>query len=314
MNAVATLLRDDLGAGDVPDGVAALVAAIRARFGDALQAVLMYGSCRRRGNARDGLVDLLALVDDYRHAYGGTRGAFGNALLPPNVYYLEVEDPATPGDGVLRGKYAVVSLAAFQRRCAGGLDAYFWARFSQPARAVYAAQPAVLDRIATARAAAATRFAREAAPLMAPDTLDAEAFWTRALRASYRCELRPEPVSAARALVRADAGYWQALAAALLPGLPGARDAPAGWHLEASRPRRAAARVKWGLRRAWGRTLNVARLLKAAGTFTNGIDYLVWKVERHSGVRIEPTPRMRRHPRLAAFGLAWRLWRGKALQ
>lgn len=63
------------------------------------------------------------------------------------------------------------------------------------------------------------------------------------------------------------------------------------------------------VRRLLGKTLNVARLIKAAFTFAGGVDYLLWKVERHSGVRIEPTPFLRRHPLLGIWGVAWRLWR-----
>ena len=51
------------------------------------------------------------------------------------------------------------------------------------------------------------------------------------------------------------------------------------------------------------------RLLKAACTFDNAIEYVAWKVERHSGYRIEPTPFQRRHPLLAAPRLYWRLRR-----
>ena len=67
------------------------------------------------------------------------------------------------------------------------------------------------------------------------------------------------------------------------------------------------------LRRVWSKSLNVMRLLKAAGTFANGIDYLSWKIERHSGVKVEVTDAMRRHPRLASWKLLIRMWRNGAL-
>ncbi|MET0918406.1 MAG: hypothetical protein ABWY07_08305, partial [Burkholderiales bacterium] len=55
--------------------------------------------------------------------------------------------------------------------------------------------------------------------------------------------------------------------------------------------------------------LSVARLLKASFTFDGGLPYLVWKIERHSGVKVEITPFMRRFPRLGAIGAMWRTWR-----
>jgi hypothetical protein len=42
-------------------------------------------------------------------------------------------------------------------------------------------------------------------------------------------------------------------------------------------------------------------------TFDNAVDYVAWKIERHSGYRIEPTPFQRRHPLLAAPALYLKL-------
>jgi hypothetical protein len=63
------------------------------------------------------------------------------------------------------------------------------------------------------------------------------------------------------------------------------------------------------VRRLQGKALSVLRLLKASFTFDGGLPYLAWKIERHSGVRIEITPFMRRFPRLGAIGALWRTWR-----
>jgi hypothetical protein len=77
---------------------------------------------------------------------------------------------------------------------------------------------------------------------------------------------------------------------------------------------RATAEQRWRMRRRLGPVLNLLRLLKAALTFDNATDYVAWKVERHSGYRIEPTPFQRRHPLLAAPGIYWRLRRRGVLR
>ena len=51
------------------------------------------------------------------------------------------------------------------------------------------------------------------------------------------------------------------------------------------------------------------RLAKAAFTFDGAMDYVAWKIERHSGVRIEVKPWQRRFPLLAAPGLYLKLRR-----
>jgi len=309
MKELASLLAQDLDAGSTPASVEALVTRIREDLGDAVVAVLFYGSCRRRASG-EGLADLLVLVDDYRNLPGGTLATLGNRVLPPNVYYLEV----ATATGIQRCKFAVISLPGFSRRCRQGLDAYFRARFAQPCRLLWARDQQARSQVLAARADAIATFCAEFAPRVT-GTLSAEAFWQRALSASYRCELRPEPPSAAAQLVAADADYFRATGATILPRLPGVTALANGeWNFRPDPATRRRAALLWGLRRPWSKTLNVLRLLKAAGTFSNGIDYLLWKIERHSGVKIEATRHMRRYPRLAAIGLAWTVWRRKVLQ
>jgi len=203
----------------------------------------------------------------------------------------------------------VISLEQFTRRTAGGLDGYFWARFTQPCRLIWSRNAGVTEQLAACRARAAAVYAGEGLAL-GPGRLDALEFWQRAIRASYGCELRPEPPGAATALVGRDPEFWAGLSQVLLPSLDGVARHGDRFEIDPGM----AAPLRWTRRRIWGRTLNVLRLLKAAGTFSNGIDYLCWKLERHSGIRVEPTERMRRHPRLAAWGLLFRVIRSGALR
>ena len=297
-----------------PPGLEPLVEALRVRYGDALRAVVLYGSCRRNADVTDGLVDLMAVVGSYRQAHG--RGPLGlltallNALLPPNVYYLE----AGPAQARVRCKFIVVSETTLDRRTGGGLDAYFWARFAQPCRLVYRADEAAAAVIARCRAAAARTFAQQARTL-GDGRIDGRGFWIRAVQATYGCELRPEPPGSAAVLIDRDPAFWQSVSAQVLPTLPGIEAIDGSdYRIETGRLEAAAGRMRWRLRRGWGKTLNVLRLLKAAGTFSNGIDYLVWKIERHSGIRVEPTERMRRWPRFSGLVLLARLWRRGAFR
>ncbi|GAB4174245.1 MAG: hypothetical protein Kow0020_09700 [Wenzhouxiangellaceae bacterium] len=302
-SALVSLMESDLHAG-LPAGVDALAAALRERLGDAVDAIVLYGSTRRNDDAGDGLVDLLVLVRSLSEVHGRGLAALFNRLLPPNVYYFE----STVGDRTLRCKYITITSEQFRKRTAGGLDSYFWARFTQPCRLVWQRTPEQARMLAECRARAACHFAREAAAL-GPARLSAEAFWIRAIRATYDCELRPEPPGSATTLVGRDPEFWEQLGRLVLPGIEGIEWKDSTWVVGTRH-----ARWRWWRRRLWGRTLNVLRLMKAAGTFANGVDYLCWKLERHSGIRIEPTERMRRHPRLAAWGLLFRLIRSGALR
>jgi hypothetical protein len=296
-----------------PPGLTPLIRALEERCGDSLRAVVLYGSCRRNADVGEGLVDLMAVVSDYRSVHGPGIAAVFNHLLPPNVYYLE----AGRAESRVRCKYIIVSERTLARRTSGGLDAYFWARFSQPCRLVHAADDEAGERIAEARARAIGVFADEARRL-GNGVFDARSFWIRAVQATYGCELRPEPPGSAAVLIDRDPAFWQDISTLLLPHLDGiSAEATADvevYRIRVDRRTRFTGNARWTVRRVCGKTLNVLRLIKAAGTFTNGIDYLVWKIERHSGIRIEPTERMRRYPRVSGLMLLARLWKRGAFR
>ncbi len=75
-----------------------------------------------------------------------------------------------------------------------------------------------------------------------------------------------------------------------------------------------AAAALWALRRSYGKLLSLLRILKSALTQEHSLDYAIWKVERHSGLKIDPTWRERRHPLLALGEQVWRMYRKGAIR
>jgi hypothetical protein len=287
-----------------PDAVVALGETLRARFPSHVQAVLFYGSCRRANDDTGGIVDLYVVVDDYRAAYGALLPALANRMLAPNVYYLEI-----PFAGrTARAKCAVVSLDQFERGTARWFHPYLWARFAQPCGLLFAADEVVRRRVVGALAAAVATFAARTLPRL-PAEFDAETLWTQGLRLSFAAELRAESPARIRALYSDAAGELQALTRALAreQGWPPA--AAARYRNPSTRAARWSSACGWIVRRVQGTVLSVLRLLKASYTFDGGLQYIAWKIERHSGVKTEITPFMRRFPRLGAIGALWRTWR-----
>jgi hypothetical protein len=144
-----------------------------------------------------------------------------------------------------------------------------------------------------------------------PGEFTPDQLWTRAFRESYATELRAERSNRPRDLYRAYAERYDGMTVAALSGIKGLEAGGAARSIRhpASTGRRRLARLRWAIRRVLGKTAQVLRLLKAAYTFSDGLDYILWKIEKHSGVRATPTPWQRRHPLLAAPSLAWRLYR-----
>ncbi|MGM0560968.1 MAG: hypothetical protein ACQETX_07870 [Pseudomonadota bacterium] len=261
---------------------------------EAVRAVLFYGSCLRGGTPYDGLVDLYLLLDSYQDLQDSRVLRYLNYLLPPNVYYIETEHAGHR----VRAKYAVVTLEQFAHRVGpAGFHPYFWARFAQPSGILLTRDGESRRQTVMALARAVTTLAQKTRPLFrAPPT--SETLWSRAFTETYRTELRAEGGGRARELYeRYQDRYdrvWDSL-----------KDS----RLLADRQSARQAVLAWGLRRIAGKILSILRLAKAAFTFAHGQSYLLWKIERHSGVRMEPTAWQKRHPLLSAPLLAWRLYR-----
>ena len=291
--------------GAVPGAVRSFAARLAARADGATAAVLFYGSGLRDA-ALDGLLDFYVLVDRARAWPGSRLAAAAQRVLPPNVGYVE---EAIDGR-VLRAKYAVMTLAQFRRRMrARSLDTTLWTRFSQPCACAFVRSDADFAAVRDCIAASVTTAAYWAA-VLGPEEAPAATFWNALFAETYRLELRVESAERADTLVgRAPDRYAQALETGWRAG--GIAFERRG---DALRPQldpeaRAAALRRWGVRRRLGRPLNVLRLLKAALTFERALDYVVWKVERHSGVRLPVAEWERRYPLLAAPGIYRRLRR-----
>jgi hypothetical protein len=290
----------------------ALLDALARRYGDGLEAVILYGSCLRSGDLTDGLVDFSALVTPRAEPRRGLRLA--RAVLPPNVHYLEAPVGDGAGDVTVRCKYAVLSLAQFERGTGPRwFQSYLWGRFAQPVKVVWAADAATEARIEAAFFRAGETLLRRALPML-PARGKVTDLWQGALALSYATELRAEGQGRAAELAGHGAAFYQAITRALAPRMGRLlvlEEQDGALHYRAEVPARArrAAPLLWALRRVQGKALSVARLVKALFTFDGGLDYIAWKLSRHSGQQIEIPDRVRRRPLIHVWGLFWQLYR-----
>ena len=290
----------------VPASVVALAEQLAQRSRGHTAAVLYYGSTLR-SESPDGLLDFYVLLDHTSDWPGSRVAALANRLLPPNVGYIEGEYLGQ----ALRAKYALMSVAQFQRRMScSSLDTTLWARFCQPCVCVWARSDSDRSTVASSVCEAvitAARWAAELGPAAAP----APDFWRALFGRTYAAELRVEREGRVHDIVAADAARYSAMleAAWRCTGLTYEQVASGQLVPRLTANARQSALRRWGWRQRLGRPLNILRLLKAAFTFDGAMDYVVWKIERHRGTRIEVSPWQRRHPLLAAPGLYWQLRR-----
>lgn len=272
----------------------AMAEEIAHRHGDTVAAILFYGSCQRSDDPT-GILDLYVLVDSYPAFHGGKVAAATNQILPPNVYFLAANGPTNAG-----AKVAVISRRQFLAGMRpGSVDTTLWARFCQPSTLVYCRDDETRSWLGQALAGA-TMTAVHWALRLGPVQGSAVAFWTDLFRHTYGTELRTEKADRANAVYAFAPERFDALLPLAAASDELTQDEAGIFHSTLPSHRRAAALANWRLRRPLGKALNLARLLKALFTFDGGLDYIVWKLERHSKQTITLTPWQRRHPILAA--------------
>lgn len=294
-------------------GLQSLVEEIRQKHGNALQAVLVYGSWLR--GKRDTMLDFYVLVDDYRTLDSTWQGWLCR-LLPPNVYHIhqQGEDPATGGAGI-RAKYALLTLKRFRKSMQADFHSYFWARFAQPCEVLYTRDEASRQMLTEALDTAAATFIRRVLPAMG-DRFSSAELWTRGLALTYQCELRTESSDRGASIYTYDPARYDAVTHAYATGhdtLSPIVGANQYMNLSSTLSRKLSP-FTWWVRRVQGKLLSLLRLIKAALTFNEPLEYLLWKIKRHSGLYIEPTPRQLKHPLIFAWPLLWKLYRQGAFR
>jgi hypothetical protein len=289
----------------VPAGVLRMVEVVRDRFGPAVAGVIYYGSCLRAGTT-EGMLDFYAIVDSYEAAYGRGPLAFGNRLIPPNVFHLKAKHEGAD----LRAKVAVLSLADLARLTEpAARQSSVWARFCQPTGIVHARDDAVRAELISCLSQAVVTAVGAVVPLMAP-RLTTRDLWIDLFTRTFGAEFRTERSDRPTVIYQFDADRYDGLTRPAL-NAAGIRftEVEGTLAIDLDRPARAAAARAWRARIRRGKSLTLLRLVKAAYTFDGGVDYLIWKAERHSGQKLELSPFARAHPILSAPVVLWRHWR-----
>lgn len=278
---------------------------IRQKHGDSILAILVYGSWLR--GKRDTMLDFYVLVDDYSTLESRWQGWLCR-LLPPNVYHIcQDADPAGTAPE-LRAKYALLTLDRFRHAVRSDFHSYFWARFAQPCEILYVRDEETQYALNTSLGDAAITFINEMLPVMGQN-FSSDELWVRGFALTYQCELRTEGSGRASSIYTFNREFYDRALQDFSEQnkLASGTDTTGDFHNHSSGLAMKFSALRWGTRRIQGKLLSALRLLKAAFTFNEPLEYLLWKIERHSGVYIEPSPRQLKHPLIFAWPLLWKL-------
>ncbi|MGD8326847.1 MAG: hypothetical protein PVF65_08025 [Sphingomonadales bacterium] len=267
-------------------------------------AVLFYGSCLRTGEVEGQMLDFYVIVDDYRGAFKSWGRVLGNRLIPPNVFYFEEEI-----DGLcVRAKYATLSSTHFERLCSDKtFNPAIWARFAQPIALAYFRDEQISKHIAHCLGLAITTLLSNCAPLIMTAVSEKE-LWAFCFSQTYTTEFRAENGGRPELIYDLMSNFYHEVTSAAVRNLSAIEERETGQISFSFAPKdRREARIAWFFRRIQGKLLHALRLIKGATTFDGGIDYLAWKIYRHSGVKMEIKPWHRRFPVIAGLIMLPRL-------
>ncbi len=268
---------------------------LQLRFSNSITSVLFYGSCMRTHQYDDAMLDFYVVVDGYQHAYRRWWVSTANKLLPPNVYYLQIEHERC----IYRAKYAVVSKSDLLKKVSEkAFHPYFWARFTQPISYIFIRDQEEKQWITTVQYHSANTFIKKVTPMM-QDNDNSENLWVRGLQLTYSAELRTETSQRAVSIYQANQQYFDRVSECLFATQS---------KLNGASVNKVTSRIFWTARKLVGKILSVLRLMKASMTFANGVDYLAWKIERHTGEKIEISPNLRKYPWIFSWPMLIRLY------
>lgn len=262
-------------------------------------AVLFYGSGLRKHTPDSQVVyDFYLLVHRYRDFASGWRMAVAGTLVPPNVYYFEEQ----VGEEWLRCKVAVLTVSQFCSEAdSKAFTPHIWARFCQPCRIPFAEDATLRSRLVEALASCVLTFHRHTLHLV--ESCSVAEFWSEGLGSTYADEIRSEKSTRGRSIFSENEKDFMThshLALQVLAKI-GVFDEQGNVHSQIPFGQKQAHRRKLHWTRTLKKAVIVLRLCKAAFSFRGGLEYARWKVERHSGVRLEVSDFQRRHPMLGGL-------------
>ena len=279
-----------------------------------IRSILLYGSHMLGANPdRHSAVDFVVIVDEYRAFYAALNEAgelhrptwllsFMAGFLPPNAIAF------APDDG-RNGIAKCIIVSRFHLERALGPDPpdhFLLGRLVQKVGRVYSVTVEDGEWVEQQLASARHGVLEWMKPYL-DGPIDAERLGRRMLEVCYGGEIRPESRQRANRIFESQAGHFREHF-----GLVLARGAERGVLVESihheadrtralatyelARPASAASRRKWRRHFRKSKARATARWFKHMATFANWLPYVVRKVERHRGERIELTAMERRLP------------------
>jgi len=293
---------------------------IASLFGNTTRAILHYGSrAQGRTTRLDSAFDFFVIVDRYRDAYESlgshqsTRRRTGLAvglawILPPNAIALRRLTP----DGERELKCIIISARHFERECSSrARDHFVRGRLSQSVVLAWSRDARSADQVW--RAVQRIRDGSfEWVRVFLPAPFSVAVYCQTLLDVSLRHEIRPEARGHSERLFVAQRSTLVGMYGAVLrrltqEGVLKRR----GETFTQTDPPGLIARLRAHAYFRLSKLRTTLRLLKHPFLYDGWLEYLVQKIDRSTGMKIELTNRERRWPLIFLWPRAWRYLRAR---
>jgi hypothetical protein len=270
-----------------------------------ISAILLYGSCLFEDTqSSTSFPDFYVLINSPKQYYDSRWHSLIHALLPPNVYYGSFPGGTPPR--MLQCKYCVISVEQFLRETSPqASDFHHLGRFSKRFAMAYCRDEHASHVVRQGALQAIFTLIPHTLALL-PSTFTLEDFIFQQLELSYLGEKRVvEPLKVKRLMHAAEAFYSQIYPAALR--LYAERwgtvqaTSPFTYRKQSSPhlPAPSLSRTHAFLRRS--RRRGIFRWPKYMLTVDNWLQYILDKLERHQGVKVQLSSLQRRYPLLLGW-------------
>jgi len=286
-------------------------------FGNTTQAILHYGSrAQGRITRPDSAFDFFVIVDSYRDAYRslgshlGTRRRAGLAtglawILPPNATALRHR--AALGEPEL--KCIIISMRHLRRECSSrARDHFVRGRLSQSIVLAWSRDAEISEAVGRA-----VQEIRDGSfnwvGVFLPAQFTVAQYCNTLLDVSLRHEIRPEAEGHAQRLFVAQEPTLVRIYGDVLSRLHRTGVLERQGEVFVQKPPGSFARLRVNAYFRWSKLRTSLRLLKHPFLYDGWLDYLLEKIDRSTGVKIELTRRERRWPLIFLWPRAWRYLR-----
>jgi hypothetical protein len=282
-------------------------------YGNKILGIFMYGSMLSEvTKSATSFPDFFVVTDGYSKVFRKLSHRVLAYPLPPHIFHLRLNETN-------RSKYNLISLRRFKRETSKRAgDVYIFGRFGKRVSLLYArddkARRDLIDCCMSAMRTVACWTARG----MGDQPFDEEQFALACLNLSYAGETRVEAASKVPKLFSSEQSFYMQVYPALLRELVNTtswvrRRTDGRYELYGSNATRRlrSERFKWFLKLS--RIRGILRWPKFLVTVDEWVDIILAKIERTKGIKLDPTPRARRHPLIFGWPYLFQLIRAKAI-